>query len=322
MTVLVGDIGGTHARFALAREHAGGQIEVFNAHTLRTLDHPDLPSALRDYMDRIGEVSLDAAAMCAAGPINGHDGQAEIRMTNCPWRVAAADIAAVSKAPSRVFNDFSAVALGLPRLAPSASRVVQSGVPDPRAPIAVLGPGTGLGVSALIPCQGHWLPITGEGGHVSLAPGDERELAMIRLLMAEFGHVSAERVLSGPGLETLYGVLAALDSDSDLVLPTAAEIAASVDSDPRAAETVRRFCGLLGSVAGDLVLTLGARGGVYLAGGILAQWDEIFDLTTFCRRFAAKGRFKDYLSNIPIWRVTGANPALLGLAGEALQGFD
>ena len=186
---------------------------------------------------------------------------------------------------------------------------------DVRAAMAVIAPGTGLGVSGLVPAgAGGFAAIEGEGGHRTLAAQSAREWAVVNALAERFGHASAERALSGPGIEALYRAIASIDGVPEGRDRTAAEIAydAFTRSDPIAEAAIATFTGFLGSVAGDLALTLGARGGVYLAGGIVPEWGGRFDAARFLDRFRAKGRFRDYLSAVPVHVVTHPHPALAG----------
>ncbi len=200
-------------------------------------------------------------------------------------------------------------------LATKDRRKPGTGRPDGRAAMAVIAPGTGLGVSGLVPdgAEG-FAAIEGEGGHRTLAAQSPREWAIVDALAERFGHASAERALSGPGIEALYRAVASIDGVSCRGDRTAAEIAhdAFTRSDPIAVEAVATFTGFLGSVAGDLALTLGARGGVYLAGGIVPGWGGRFDAARFLDRFRAKGRFRDWLSAVPVHVVTHPSPALAG----------
>ena len=319
---LVADIGGTHARFALAAV-TGAEIEVGPVSLWLTATHDSLESALHAFLDQEGAPKLDGAAVCAAGPVEGTGPDARIAMTNTPWKLTAGDIAAAcGVGEALLVNDFTAVALAVPALGDGDFRQVGGGTPGPASlsgPVGVLGPGTGLGVSSLVPASGDHVVLPGEGGHVDLAPGNDREISVLFQLMQEFGHVSAERVLSGPGLEVLYRALASLDGAALGALPTAMDIArrARTGDDPLSSETVFLFCGWLGAVAGDLALTLGATGGIYLAGGILPRWGGLFDEARFRHRFEAKGRFHSYMARIPTYLITRDDPALLGLAREA-----
>ncbi|WP_425063986.1 glucokinase [Pyruvatibacter mobilis] len=318
LPVLVADIGGTHARFALTQPGASRPDEPM---VLMTALYPTLEAALDTFLEQAGHPALGGAALCAAGPVQGTGDECHIAMTNLPWVVSARAVIAATGCPRiSIVNDFTAAALSLPHL--DADDLVQIGgaTADDDAPRGILGPGTGLGVSGLIPDgRGGFVPLSGEGGHVSLAPGNEREISLLFQLMQTHGHVSAERVLCGPGMEELYGALGALDGSPEIGRPTAADIArmAADGSSPLAREVVEVFTGLLGSVAGDLALTLGARGGIYLAGGILPRWGDLLNHRLLRYRFEAKGRFKPYLAEIPIYLITVRDIALIGLTALA-----
>ena len=310
---LIADIGATNARFALQRPGARPQAPV----VLRCAEHDGIEAAVRAALARAGAEAppLDAAVAVAA-PVVGD----RVEMTNHPWRFSRERLRrALGLRRLVVINDLTAIALSLPRLARGERRRVGGGRRARRAPIAVLGPGTGLGVSGLLPVGDGWVPLAGEGGHADLALGDDEELAILERLRRRFDHVSLERALSGPGLVNLYRALAEIEggapADSDL--PTATEITARAraGSCRRSSAAVAAFCGLLGAAAGDLALTLGARGGVYIAGGIVPKLGPAFDADRFRRRFEAKGRLAAYLAPIPTYVVTAAEPALLGLAG-------
>ena len=308
---LLADIGGTNVRFAVLR---GGHIEAPEAWL--TALYPDFGAAVRAYAEIAGlKLPLAGAAVCAAGPLVGD----AITLTNCPWKISRAEIAAATGGAVHLVNDFAAVAHALPVL--TADDVVQIGgvAPLSHAPKVALGPGTGLGVASAVFDGARWVAVAGEGGHVDLAPSNDRELAIVFQLMRERGHVAAEDAVSGPGLEALYLAIASLDGVLFKAKPVAAEIAkaARAKSDPVAVEAVALFTGWLGSVAGDLALTMGAQGGVYIAGGIVAQWGELFDAKLFRRRFEAKGRVKYFLEPIPCYLVTAKDIAFRGLAAMA-----
>lgn len=307
--VLLADIGGTNVRFAVLR--TDGRIEAREA-WLTSL-YPDIGSAVRAYAEAVGlQLPLRGAAVCAAGPLVGD----AITLTNCPWAISRAEIAAAAGGFAYLVNDFAAVAHALPVLA--SDDVVQIGgrLAVDGAPKVALGPGTGLGVASAVFDGGHWAAVPGEGGHVDLAPANDRELAVVFQLMRERGHVAVEDAVSGPGLEALYLAIAALDGVKLNAKPIAADIAkaARTKTDAVAVEAVALFTGWLGSVAGDLALTLGAQGGVYIAGGIVAQWGDLFDTKLFRRRFEAKGRIKYFLEPIPCYLVTTKDLAFRGLA--------
>jgi len=320
MTVLVADIGATHARFAIAAPDATDAAPE----TLMVAGLATLEEALARFLESKGVSArdLDVAVLAAAGPVRS-DGS--IHMTNCPW---VADPAAIAKAHGfpkiRVLNDMTAAALGLLRLREADVEQFGGGAPDPATPKAILAPGTGLGVSGLIPSpNSDWTALASEGGHVDLAPHNDREIAVVSHLLREFGHASPERVLSGMGLATLYEALTALDGSGMPPLIPLDIAAAARREEPQAVETVKLFCGWLGAVAGDLALTLGATGGVYIAGGIVPQWTatdgDLFDRAGFRRRFIAKGRMGAMLEPIPTYIVERKDLALLGCLEEAAR---
>jgi glucokinase len=192
---------------------------------------------------------------------------------------------------------------------------IGGGEPLPDAPVGVLGPGSGLGVCGLVHAPGGWLPLPGEGGHATMAPADGRESAVLDRMRARHDHVSAERVLSGPGLVDLYTTLAEIDG-VPAVSYTAAQITnpGICESDGYCRDAVAMFCAMLGTVAGNLALTLGARGGVYVAGGIVPKLGARFAASAFRPRFESKGRLRPYLARIPTYVVTHPFPAFLGLS--------
>ena len=308
---LLADIGGTHARFSTLDPQVGTAEPI----VLETADYSGFADALDAYRRRT-EFSgpFERAAVCAAGPVSGDTA----RLTNCDWDLTIGVIGeAIGGGEAVLVNDFTAIALSLPVLGKRDLHKLGGGAPVPDAVRAVLGPGTGLGVSGLIPDgRGAFVPISGEGGHVNLAASDSRELEVLAHLLKSREHVSAERVLSGPGLRTLYRALAELAGVPSTEAPESDEIArmGRQMKSPVAVETLSLFTRWLGSVAGDLALTLGARGGVYLAGGILNRWGRDFDAALFRECFEAKGRFRDYLERIPTWLITDPNPAFKGLA--------
>lgn len=321
--LLVADIGGTNARFALAFARAGG-IEIHPPSIFLTADYASLEEALAVFLDAQGRPSLSGVAACAAGPVEGEDASAGIAMTNCPWHVSVAGLARVTGVSRpRLVNDFAALALSVPALEAADLHPVGPLLdPVPRAPIGILGAGTGLGVSALVFGETHEIPVAGEGGHVDLAPANSREAEILAYLQSAHGHVSAERVLSGPGLAALHAALAALAGREERGLsPVDVAARAQAGEDELAVEAIRLFCGWLGAVAGDLALTLGARGGIYIGGGIVPGWlataPGLFDEKLFRARFEAKGRLGAWLARIPTFVITRSDAALLGLARAA-----
>jgi glucokinase len=307
--LLLADIGGTHARFMLAPLDGPLPPPV----DLATDAYPTLAAALAVFLGASrAKVSLAGAAIAAAGPVL----EGKVSLTNCPWSISLAEIARATAVSTPVLvNDFAAMAMGVTTLGKEESIALgaeRQAVPD--HPIGVLGPGTGLGVAALVPDgRGDYVVVSGEGGHVDLPSSDASEDAVLALLRKRFGHVSAERALSGPGLENLYAALCERDGARPL-LRSAEEIARDAQKDePRASEAVAFFTGFLGAVAGNLALTLGALGGLYLAGGILPRWGRLFDPTLFRERFEAKGRSQALLTRIPTRLVTAPDCAFRGL---------
>ena len=307
---LVADVGGTHARFALVTDARG---ELSNALTLDTADFPTLLDAVRHYLVQCGAPALRDAAIAIATPVLGD----AVRMTNHHWSFSIEKTRrAIGVGRLLVLNDFAALALSLPALAASELRQVGGGAPVDEAPQALIGPGTGLGVSGLVPAGGgRWVPIAGEGGHVTLCAANNREADILRILRKKYPHVSAERVLSGAGLADVYHAIAQLGGRTPRNLgPAEVSGAGLAGSDPVCVEALETFCAMLGSVAGNLALTLGARGGLYIGGGIVPKLGEYFYRSPFRDRFEAKGRFTDYLAAIPTYVILSENAALRGAA--------
>jgi glucokinase len=307
---LVGDVGGTHARFALVQ---GTRGRPFAQQTLLTGEHPDLASALQVYLQSVEARPLEAAIAIACA-VEGD----ELRMTNSRWQFSTeATRRRLGLRRLLMLNDWEAMAYAVPAFQPQDLLPLGGGERVDAAPCVLLGPGTGLGVSSLVRSRGgEWVAIAGEGGHASIAPGCEREADILRVTWADHAHVSAERFISGMGLENLYRAIARLDGVAAQPLD-AAEVCrrALAREDAPCEEALATFCGLLGSVAGNLALTLGARGGVYFGGGILGRiGHEYLERSPLRARFEAKGRFAPYLARIPTYLISAPQPALLGAA--------
>ena len=310
---LLGDVGGTHARWAWQADLASPLQDIS---VVRCNANASLYESASQYLARRGIGPIRAAGIGIATAVSGD----EVRMTNHRWTFSIRDLQRrLGVERCLVINDFTALALSLPALGPADllaigdrdGRVAASGTV-----FGLLGPGTGLGVSGLMSLAGGaWSALSGEGGHVTLAAADEREAAVLALLRARFGHVSAERALSGPGLVNLYDALCRLDGALPVPLqPTDVSTAALNGSDAHCVQAVSLFASLLGNVAGNLALTLGARGGIYLGGGVVPRLGPAFDAALFRRRFEDKGRFAPYLAAVPTWLITAATPALTGVA--------
>ena len=299
--ILVGDVGGTRTRLALA-ERARDGWRITGVEERGTA--PDFLAAVAAYVRNAGPVQ--AAAFSGAGPLLA-DGS--IRLTNAGVHLEPAALAAAAGvAHAVVVNDFGSIATAIHHLPPGSLAACGGGARVPGMPVAVLGPGTGLGVAIAAPAPRGWIAVTGEGGHVDLAPVDDEELEIWQRMRRAHGRLSAESVLSGPGLERLYAALAGS-------LLGAPEIdAAAWRGEPVAVRAHALFTRWLGRVAGNLALVAGARGGVFLAGGILPRWAARFDVAEFRRGFEDKAPYTEWLRAIPTFIVTHPQPGLLGLA--------
>jgi glucokinase len=305
---LIADIGGTNARFALAQNGRYAQLS-----TVEDGRYDSLHDAIADYLTLLPAVERSglSAAIAIAAPVSGD----QITMTNKTWSFSVAELKqSLNLASLTVVNDFAATAQAIPHLADNEKFVI--GLPTGgKGNIGIVGPGTGLGMSALIPHGTDWVLVGGEGGHTTLAASTEEEFAIVRILRKRWTHVSAERVLSGAGLVNLYEALCAIEGIEALML-TPADVTrhALHGSDNNCIKAFEYFCGFLGSVAGDLALTIGAFGGIYIAGGILLRFKEAFAVSSFRERFESKGRFSGMLQKIPTYLILNESPALTGLA--------
>ena len=312
MTVrgLVGDIGGTRSRFACVDEGArrGPAVE------LPTAELRDLESALRTALPRLGVESAAGlpVSIAVAAPVLGDD----VVLTNSRFRFSIEGTRRVlGLSRLAVLNDLAATAMALPGLSDADFETWRLGERDAEAPKVVLSVGTGLGVGILVRGPERWIPVASEGGHRDLAACDDREWKIVQSLAARFGHASAERALSGPGLVALYEILCGLDGrQAERIDAAGVASGAMADGHSACAVACRRFSGWLGAIAGDLALTVGARGGLFLTGGVLAGLSESFDRELFLARWEGKGRFRDYLRRIPVRRVTTIDAALRGAA--------
>ena len=306
---LIGDIGGTNARFALVQ----GDGTTTRARVYRTSDYPSLLDAIDAYLAEESPLPRPTQAVLAvAAPIIDD----EVAFTNSPWTFS---INAVRQQLElrrlRVINDFAANAVAVAHLDESDRIQIGPGSPAAGAPIGLIGPGTGLGVSAFIPAADGGMPIQGEGGHVTMAPADAQESAVLELMRRRYDHVSAERVLSGVGLVNLYNACCELaGAPAAPFAPAQITNPRTWSEDPWAREATAMFCAMLGTVASNLALTVGARGGIYIAGGIVPKLGTTFAESAFRARFEAKGRFRGYLAAIPTYVITRPIPALLGAA--------
>lgn len=306
---LVGDIGGTNARFALVEP---GSLQPRHEHVVRCAEYPGLEQAVRRYLARHGNPRLGSAALAVATGITGDF----IQLTNGPWGFSVEQTRqAFGLEHLHVTNDFTALALAVPTLLPSEVRKVGGGEVVPGTAIAVIGPGTGLGVSGLLPAGAGFVPLQGEGGHTAFSPMTEREADVLRWMWKRHDHVSNERLVSGMGLENLYQALCGLDRVTARVLDAPAITAAALArQDAHCQEAVDMFCAILGTAAANLVITLGARAGCYVGGGIVPRLGDYFERSPFRERFESKGRYSAYVAAVPTWVILAQTPALRGLA--------
>jgi glucokinase len=305
---LVADIGATNARFGLL-DPSG---RLLHTRTLPCTDHVTLEEAARAYLKSAQPDARPAeGAIAIAGPVTGD----LLTMTNHPWTFSVKAVRdALGLDRLVVVNDFTAAAMAIPLLTEDDRLQVGDGEAVAGEVIGVIGPGTGLGVSGLVQGATGWTALAGEGGHVTMAAVNDRESAVLTELRQRFSHISAERVISGQGLVNLHGALTRLGGHEPAPLTPADVANRGLDgSDPVCVEALAMFCGMLGTVAGNLALTLGARGGVYIAGGIVPRLGAFFTNSAFRERFVEKGRLRDYLGPIPTYVVTHQLPAFLGL---------
>lgn len=312
---MVGDIGGTNARFAIWEDDQLHSIRVF-----ATVDYASPEKALTVYLQDLELQRGDVTSIClaVAGPVTGDD----FHFTNSHWKINRQAFCAELKIDHLILvNDFTAMALGMTRLKDDEYLTVRHGKGDPRGARVVIGPGTGLGVGTLIRSgEARWTAVPGEGGHVDLPIGTPREALLWMRLMATHEHVSAETILSGAGLLLLYQVSCGLDEIEPELKSPAAITSAALKGDPVASAVLEQFCVFLGRVAGNNVLTVGGRGGVYIAGGVIPRFVDFFMQSGFNKAFAEKGLMKDYFNDVPVWLVTAEYPGLMG-AGVALDQY-
>jgi glucokinase len=305
---LLADIGATHARFAL--EAAPGVL--CDVAVLLCDDYPGIVPLLQAYLGQADPGRISHAAFALANPISGDF----IRMTNRDWQFSTDEVRrTLGLNTLLIVNDFTALAMALPGFKPEDLMQVGGGTPQANAVAGVLGPGTGLGVSGVIPTVDGFVTLGSEGGHVNFAPSDEREFAILQYAWREWRHVSNERLISGPGMEIIYRALAQRNGMRVPARSAADIISGALDQrDPLCLEVLECFSGMLGSAAANLGVTLGAFGGIFIGGGIVPRLKEWFKTSPFRARFEAKGRFTDYVAQIPTYVIMTPNPALNGVS--------
>lgn len=310
--MLVGDIGGTNARFALAGGHG---VDFDHLLELECADFESSTDAVRHYLDAVGAGRVEAVCLAVAGPVVA----GEVRMTNSPWIVSTAEIRKGLRVDSvRLINDFEAIALSIPLLDRRDFLTIGScryeGLPEGDFGIAVVGPGTGLGVAGLLRRQGLLVPVTGEGGHVGCAPESSPQAEIVEVLRKKFDRVSAERLVAGTGVENIHAALVTINGMSAEPLSASQVFAKARSGDSLAEQAVNVFFEMLGQIAGDLALTIGAWDGVFIAGGIAKRYPSMLEDSSFRQAFEAKGRYRSLMAGIPTLLITHDQPGLVGAA--------
>ncbi|MET0980919.1 MAG: glucokinase [Telluria sp.] len=315
---LLADIGGTNARFAL--ERGPGCVDAIA--TLACAGYPRFQDAVRAYLagqpDAAGHVRH--AVIAIANPVEGD----QVKMTNHCWAFSLdAARAELGLDTLLAVNDFAALAMAVPQMAAADLVQVGGGAPALDGVIGLVGAGTGLGVAGLLPVQGRWTVLQSEGGHVAFSPADRREQDILDYCRRRWDHVSAERLVSGPGLALIREALAARVGLEAAPLEPAAIVEYALDArDPLCMETLDVFCAMLGTVAANLAVTLCARGGIYIGGGVVPRLGEWFARSPFRARFENKGRFSDFTARIPCFVIHAPYPALGGAAAMLAQHLD
>jgi glucokinase len=316
--LLIGDIGGTNARFALADHSAPGYS---NELVLKCADFESANDAIRHYLGSVEAPSPDVICLAAAGPIVGD----RVRFTNNDWVIATSDLAGdFSTDAVKLLNDFEAIAYAVPLI--PGDDCLPIGLPEARPlvhadyTVGVMGPGTGLGAVGLCRRNGEIFPIASEASHGGFAPESQVQIDMLAVMRERFDRVSAERLVSGPGLENIYWALTRIHGEQRQHL-SAAEIFAknAENSDSRAAEAVQMFFEILGQVVGDYALALGAHNGMFIAGGIVQRYPELIENSRFRSGFENKGRYRSLMESIPTQLIMHPHPGLLGASSCALS---
>lgn len=315
--LLIGDIGGTNARFALADSHAPG-FSMQKTYACTDFETADM--AIRAYLEDVGSPEPVVICLAVAGPVIGN----AVRLTNNNWTINAYELGGdFSDTSVKLLNDFEAIALSIPYLSDSDSLPLglpeSSTVDEQRYAYGIVGPGTGLGYAALYKREGIQVPITGEGGHLGFAPESQVQLDVLTALREKYDRVSYERLVSGPGMENIYWALTRIHGEKQTQL-SASEIfsRAEKDGDQRAEEAVQLFFELLGQVAGNVAISMSTFDGVYVAGGIAKRYPAILANSRFRSGFENKGRHRSLMEKIPTRLITCDDPGLLGAACCAL----
>ncbi|WKE65197.1 glucokinase [Gallaecimonas kandeliae] len=308
---VVADIGGTNARFGLVVGKDGDRYEIVAQERFPSGDFADMQALVAHYLALVAGHAPKHVCLAVAGPVGGD----QVHLTNLGWHFSISELKeSLGLEQLEVINDFVAYANSIPLLPAEAVVQVRSGQAVETAPIAVLGPGTGLGVACLVPSGKGWNAIGCEGGHIALGAATERQRQVLNVLAQQLDFVSAEKVLSGSGLPNLYRAVATLRGETPRDLSAADISELALDGEPTCFETLSLFCEWLGGVASDIALAQGARGGLYLGGGILPRFLEFFLKSDFVKGFTQKGVMTGYLSEIPVFLAIETHSALTGAA--------
>ena len=316
---LLADVGGTYARFAL--EVAPGVLE--QRASLLCADHADFHAAISSYLSGVKVGPIRHCAVAIANPVAGD----LVQMTNYHWQFSIEQMRERLQLDNlMVVNDFTALAMALPSLLPQQRRQVGGGAPLARSVVGLIGAGSGLGVSGLIPADDGWIALGTEGGHTTFSPRDEREIWILQYAWRQYSHVSFERLTSGPGIELVYRALAerAGVPAEALAAPEIAQRAMD-GTDPVCMEAIDVFCAVLGTAAANLAVTQGAFGGIYIGGGIVPKLGSLFDKSRFRERFEDRGRFREYMKGIPTFVITASDATFVGasvILAAQLRGLD
>ncbi|WP_026972565.1 glucokinase [Aliagarivorans marinus] len=310
---LVADVGGTNIRLALVNLSDGN---IDNIQKFLCADYPTITDVIRTYLSS-QETQVTQACIAIACPTD----KDWIEMTNHSWAFSQKQVKADLELDNlHLINDFTGIAMSIPTLGEDQKVQVKSGEVNPDAPIAVYGPGTGLGVAHLVKHQGEFICLPGEGGHVEFAPSDDKEMHILKFLQNRLGHVSAERLMSGPGLVNIYQGLADFYQKTPENFVPADITERGLDgSCELCRETMEVFCRVLGSFGGNLALNLSTFGGIYIAGGIIGRFMDFFKASDFIKRFEDKGRFKAFVNKVPVFVITESQPGLQGAAAYLRQ---
>jgi glucokinase len=313
VTILVGDVGGTHARFAIV-DVSADPWRIDNRLSLDT-DFRTFADAVRAGLERLG-AKPDAASIAVAGPV----ARGSVSFTNRGWTASEDDLMKLGFRHVLLINDFAALAFAAQELPARELQTIGpelAGLTD--EPVSIVGAGTGFGVSCLARYRGRAVPISSEGGHIGFAPSNEKEIEILHVLARKFGRVSVERILSGPGIENLYGALGEIVGMKTTPLDAAEIQSLAERGDKLAAESIAVFCSVFGAVAGDIALAHGARGGVFLAGGVAQKLVKQLGQGDFRKRFEDKGRLAHYVRPIPTRLILTEDAAFLGAARASLE---